>query len=293
MNTSQLECFVRVAETLNFQQTAEALHISQPAVSKQIASLEDELGSRLFVRTTRTVALTAAGEMFLPDARNILRLTYHARQMVSESKQNIGHTLRIGYSDTNELVCLSGVFRRLRERYPDFKPLLVHNKWDASISQLENGQLDVCFGLEDGRRHSKVRFQVLSDQPLVCLLHRSHPLSDHSFLYSEQMRGEQEVRVIPLVMRNRFYNTDRSMVFPTGDDQERITLCDNTAEAYSLVLSGFGYCLIPKYLAAPNEELRVIDCDLRWEMNHGVYYQEDGASQLLREFLQLLREACT
>ena len=53
MNTTQLECFVQVAQNLSFRRAAEELHISQPTVSKQVASLEDELGGTLFLRTTR------------------------------------------------------------------------------------------------------------------------------------------------------------------------------------------------------------------------------------------------
>ena len=67
MNTTQLECFVQVADNLNFRRAADELHLSQSTVSKQVASLEEELGGALFVRTTRDVALTAFGASFLPD----------------------------------------------------------------------------------------------------------------------------------------------------------------------------------------------------------------------------------
>ena len=290
MNTSQLECFVRVAETLSFQQTAEALHISQPAVSKQIAALEDELSSRLFTRTTRTVSLTPAGEMFLPDARNILRLTYHARQMVSETKQSHGYILRIGYSDTNELLRLPDVFAKLRERYPDFMPLLIHDRGENNLSQLENGQLDVCFALEDAKRNSKTRFQPLGDRPLVCVLPRQHPLAEQPFIRLEQLRGERQILVIPLPLRNRFYSEDKKPLYAADTQEEWVTLCDNASEAYSLVLAGFGYCLLPRYIAVPHDNLRMIDCDLAVEQVHGVCYRESALSPLLREFLQYLRE---
>lgn len=65
MNTVQLECFLAVAEYLNFSKAADFLKITQPAVSHQITSLEDELGTRLFVRTSKNVNLTEAGLMFM------------------------------------------------------------------------------------------------------------------------------------------------------------------------------------------------------------------------------------
>ena len=75
MNTVQLTCFITVAETLNFLKTAELLHISQPAVTKQIKTLEDELKVKLFHRTTRSVELTTEGIIFLNDAKNIMNIT--------------------------------------------------------------------------------------------------------------------------------------------------------------------------------------------------------------------------
>ena len=290
MNTSQLECFVRVADTLSFQQTAEALHISQPAVSKQIAALEDELGSRLFTRTTRTVSLTPAGEMFLPDARNILRMTYHARQTVSETRQSHGHILRIGYSDTNELARLPAVLAGLREKYPGFMPLLIHDRGENNLSQLENGQLDVCFALEDAKRGSKTRFQPLGDRPFVCVMPKAHPLAQRPLIRLEELRGELQIRVIPLPLRNRFYGEGKKPLYPAASQEERITLCDNASEAYSLVLSCFGYCLLPRFLAVPHDALAMIDCDLTVDLVHGVCYRESAMSPLLRDFLQLLRE---
>lgn len=80
MNTVQLECFVAVAEHLNFSRASEALRISQPSVSHQIQTLEDELGVKLFNRTSKSVALTPEGIRFLPDADLILRTAISARK---------------------------------------------------------------------------------------------------------------------------------------------------------------------------------------------------------------------
>jgi DNA-binding transcriptional LysR family regulator len=65
----QLRYFVAVAETLNFRQAAEGLHLAQPALSKAIRQLEDELGVQLFERTTRNVNLTPVGQLFLERAQ--------------------------------------------------------------------------------------------------------------------------------------------------------------------------------------------------------------------------------
>ena len=72
MTTMQLECFLAVTETLNFAKAASQLNVTQPAVTQQIRTLEEELNVKLFKRTTRMVQLTPEGQIFFDDARDIL-----------------------------------------------------------------------------------------------------------------------------------------------------------------------------------------------------------------------------
>lgn len=72
MNTQQLECFVRVADKLNFTKASEELYLSTPTVTHHIKSLEEELGAKLFYRTSKVVQLTEIGSLFYSDAKEIL-----------------------------------------------------------------------------------------------------------------------------------------------------------------------------------------------------------------------------
>jgi DNA-binding transcriptional LysR family regulator len=83
MNTEQLICFLAAADSLSFAKAARQLHVTQPAVTYQIKNLEAELGVLLFVRTTRCVTLTRAGQIFLEDARRILDLEEAAKSRVA------------------------------------------------------------------------------------------------------------------------------------------------------------------------------------------------------------------
>lgn len=84
MNIFQLTCFLTVAETLNFARTAERLHVTQPAVTQQIHSLEKELNTVLFRRTTRSVKITPEGLSFLDDARQMVLLADRAKRRFEE-----------------------------------------------------------------------------------------------------------------------------------------------------------------------------------------------------------------
>jgi DNA-binding transcriptional LysR family regulator len=90
--------FVVVADELHFGRAANKLHVSQPALSKQIRKLEDQLGARLFVRDSRHVALTVRGEDFLRDARELLGLAERMQQRPDGNRVRIAHIFELATS---------------------------------------------------------------------------------------------------------------------------------------------------------------------------------------------------
>ena len=103
MTVQQLECFAETARTLSFARAAEILNVTQPSVSRQIGSLEKELGVRLFARTTRHVSLTPEGELFFTDVKDILnRMKAAMLHVRHEDAENV-QILRIGCCDTNDM----------------------------------------------------------------------------------------------------------------------------------------------------------------------------------------------
>ena len=122
MNLFQLECFLAVAECLNFARAAEKMNITQPSITHQIRSLETELNTKLFHRTTRTVALTAEGRIFLHDAENIVFMSLRAihRFQCPDSQPILD--LVIGCQDFAGLQDVPAVFQRLAAEYPNLHP---------------------------------------------------------------------------------------------------------------------------------------------------------------------------
>ena len=96
MELRHLRYFAAVAETLNFRAAANRLHVAQPALSAQIKSLEEELGSTLFERTTRKVELTPAGRVFLEEAKKVIAAARHAQERVQQASAGLVGTIRLG-----------------------------------------------------------------------------------------------------------------------------------------------------------------------------------------------------
>ena len=111
MNTTQLECFLAVAETLNFSKAASMVNFSQPAVSHQISSLEAELGVRLFLRTNKSVQLTKEGLSFIGDAETIFRTAMNSIHRLSTNASEKKQTLAVGVHNQFELDALVQIGR--------------------------------------------------------------------------------------------------------------------------------------------------------------------------------------
>jgi DNA-binding transcriptional LysR family regulator len=114
----KIETFVRAAETLNFSETAKELHMSQPSVSHQIKTLEQELGFTLFERTGAGLRLTEAGGTLLPWARRLLQDMNNMQEMMSSLDEEVAGKLQIACSTTAGKYILPQLAARFRQRYP-------------------------------------------------------------------------------------------------------------------------------------------------------------------------------
>src|SRR6266508_3038995 len=120
MELRQLRTFVAVAELHHFARAAGLCHLSQPAVSHQIALLEEELSTRLLNRTARRVSLTVAGEVLLEEARRILAAVDRARERMQEVARGAIGPIRLGATPTPGLDFLPPLLARYRAEYGSY-----------------------------------------------------------------------------------------------------------------------------------------------------------------------------
>lgn len=142
MNSRQLQYAVKLAEVCNFSQLADKLEISQPALSKQIQSLENELGVKLFDRNTNPLTLTPAGEYFIRHAKDLL---YREDQLLrSMDKFKIGEVgkLTIGISPFRSLYLIPKVLRKVKDKYPGIQIVLHEATSDELRKEAAEGKYD-------------------------------------------------------------------------------------------------------------------------------------------------------
>lgn len=142
----QLQCFLAVAEHQSFGTAAKAVAISQPALSKQIASMEEELGVTLLERTSRRVTLTALGEVLLVRARSILQEVREFRAIARGSVGLFGDRLAIGVLPSIGAYFMPIANRRLHKSYPNLRLAVHEGSTPQLLTMLEDGRLDVVIG---------------------------------------------------------------------------------------------------------------------------------------------------
>ena len=183
MNTVQLECFLAVAEYLNFSKAADFLKITQPAVSHQITSLEDELGTRLFVRTSKNVSLTEAGLMFMEDASSILKIACGAKKRLGIGSNDVLF-LTVGCHNQSELDLLPPVIRRLADRFPTLHPSVKLIPFKSMANLLEEERIHVMFGFQQDDQKKPIGiFHELARTPLACVCSTGHPYAAVSYTH--------------------------------------------------------------------------------------------------------------
>lgn len=142
MNSRQLQYAIRLSELRNFSLVAEQLNISQPALSKQILSLEQELGVRLFDRSTVPLSLTAAGEHFIQTARELLYREDQLIRSMEDFKDGQRGRLTIGISPFRSLYLIPPITKKVREKYPGIQIVLHEAGSDQLRKEAAEGKYD-------------------------------------------------------------------------------------------------------------------------------------------------------
>jgi len=168
MDTDLLRAFVTVADTGGFSAAAKLLNRTQSAVSLQIKRLEEELGARLFTRTSRTVSLTPGGTRLLPFARQLLSLQQDARTALKRDTPL--ERIRFGLTEEHAAAYLPTLLAELAQSHPEVQVEVVCDISSALVDQFREGRLDLVLAV----RHQPTRTgRVLGVEPMIWVAHET------------------------------------------------------------------------------------------------------------------------
>lgn len=189
------EAFYEVASHLSFSKAAEALYISQPAVSKQVKKLEGELGVPLFERKGSTILLTTSGDkllIYLRQAKRIQQQIDSDLDIIKTELKGKGE-LRIGASTTLSLYVLPKVLSTFQKKWPQVKITLINRNTENILNALVQGDLDLAV-VEDRQEGSGIHYDFFMKDTIIPVCSSQSPYAGKSISLSEFLS-------VPLVMR--------------------------------------------------------------------------------------------
>ena len=176
MELRQLTYFLAAAQTQNFRKAAELCLVTQPALSRQIAALEKELGLTLFRRVKQRVELTPAGQTFVEYAQDALEVLQRGEQELVRWHQGLSGSVLIGCNPSLSAAFLPSLLASFHQRYPNIRlKVRVHHS-DEVIALVEQGAVDLGFIFDPTIRSTMVAIKELFHQPLRLLVSSHHPL---------------------------------------------------------------------------------------------------------------------
>ncbi len=179
MEWSFLEAFVAVARSGSVSAAARKIHITQPAVSVRIRRLEEQVGERLFHRSGRGVALTAAGSHLLPRAEEALLAAKAFSTAAADYSGVRGGELRIGTTDVASIYILPGAYRLFLRRFSEVELSVRVEGTTSLLAALREGEIEIAVVSLPAEGDDLVVTKIASD-PLVAVLPSSHPLAKRS-----------------------------------------------------------------------------------------------------------------
>ena len=212
MDIKTLKSFIAVAKHQSFSEAARELYTVQPAISRQISSLETELGVVLFNRTSREVTITPAGEQLLKDSAVILALAEQAKIQAKRAHDGQIGTLNIAHLSSACLTFMTTLVRSYKERFPHVHVSLFEMTVTEQIEAFNNDRIDIGFSrpLPSAIADDFISHNIYIDK-LVAIVNQSHALADRQTIDLVQLKDEKFV----------IFNRDEAL----GLFDETITLC--------------------------------------------------------------------
>lgn len=245
MELRHLRYFVAAAKAENFTRAAEQLHIAQPPFGQQIRELELEVGTPLFHRVGRGVALSEAGAAFLSCALDILARVDAAKATALRAARGQTGSLRLGFTESASFNdALTGLIGRYQALHREVEVNLQENDSETLVASLARGELDAAFVRPPFAMSGDVEFMVLCEETLVVALPEGHALAARKRLSLADLRNENFI----LYSRSSGYGLSADIVAACRQQGFNPVIrqqAPQLSSAVNLVCAGMGIAVVP------------------------------------------------
>lgn len=242
---SQLTAFIEVARSGSVSRAAEALFVSQPALTARLQRLEDDLGAPLFVRTSRGMRLTEAGDAFLPYAVRALETLADGRRLVNAFERGGAGRLALGAAPAVSTYVLPSLLKRFALGHPRVEVSVRTGHSEEILELVLREQVDL--GLVRAMRHPNIESTPIYEDELVLVVEPGDDLAARERIELADLADEQLI----LFDRTSSYTELTNALFRgAGVVPDGVMELDNIDAAKKMVQQGFGVALLPQTAVA-------------------------------------------
>jgi len=246
MDLHQLRCFVAAAEELHFGRAAQRLEMLPSALGRFIRLLEEDLGTRLMARTTRSIALTDDGAILVKEARALLAQADALAAKFRTRGRKQAATVRVGAIDSAAAGLLPMLLHDFREQRPDVTVQLVEDKTIRLLPRVLSGRIDLAFVRPPESPDKRLEFMFLFHETAVVAISDHHPLASKKRVTIADLADQ------PLIVperRSRPHSHDLTMkLFAEAGLEARIVqIADEKQTIVNLVSAELGVAIVPKW----------------------------------------------
>ncbi len=286
MDTQHLQAFVAIAENGSFSAAAERLHLTQPAISKRIALLEDQLRAPLFDRIGRQVALTEAGQLLLSKAKLILNEVIAAQRAIADLRGDVQGKLSIATSHHVGLHYLPPYLREFSTQYPQVKLDLHFLDSEQAYHEILQGRFDLAIVTLALQQDARINSHTLWLDQLHFVAAPNHPLAAQSHLRLADLSPHQAI----MPDTNTYTTQLIKGLFDRQGQTLDITMVTNHLDTIKMMLSiGLGWGVLPRRLI--DDQLQILDVDhpmIERPLGY-IHHEQRSLNNAARMFLALLR----
>ena len=288
MELRHLRYFVAVAEALNFTRAAEKLRVAQPALSRQIQALENELGTKLLDRNRQRVLLTDSGQLFLGHARTILEQVDIATHAVREVDTGAAGELRIAHDWRLSSNLVSRAVVEYRKRYPEVEVALRDLPMNEQLAALHTHKIHLGF-IASGflGPDPQLATRLTQHTDIVAIVPQDHPLAGHKQVALAELRDAEWISVD--TPDNSYRAFLQQLCRNAGFSPHFSRAVANQAPAIvGLVAAGMGVALAPRMALTQEHSAVAIlttDCD---PIDICAVWNARDRSPLLQQFVAIL-----
>src|SRR5882724_6642670 len=254
MELRHLRYFLAVGEALNFTRAAAQLRVAQPALSRQVQDLEDEIGVDLLRRSPRGVTLTAEGKLFLEEVRELLKRADESVEKVRALARGEYGELPVGYAPSPTVEILPPALAAFQKAVPRVKVLLHDLSSDELITGLRNATLELAIMVEPfGEQTAGIEFELLRTYPLSVAMAAAHPFARLKSIPLEKLATEPLIALRRKDYSEYYHFLDR--IFAPIRAKPHIAVeCDSASSLITEVEAGRGIARATKGDVTPAGE---------------------------------------